>query len=76
MEVYVHAALDEVTGRDPKGLYRDAKDGRMTGLVGVATEVPYESPEAAELVLNTEKLEMEDCAMQLADNLLRWDLKS
>ena len=75
VEVYVHASLNEVTRRDPKGLYRDAREGKLPGLVGVAPEVPYEPPDAAELVLDTEKYSVEDCARQLADFLLVRDAK-
>ena len=70
IEVYVHASLDEVTRRDPKGLYQKAKDGVLTGMVGVAPEVPYESPEDAEVVLNTEDLTADACAALLTDYLL------
>ena len=70
VEVYVHASLEEVTRRDPKGLYRDARDGKLTDLVGVAPHVPYEPPDAAELVLDTEKHGVEECSRQLVEFLL------
>ena len=70
VEVYVQASLDEVTRRDPKGLYQKASDGVLTGMVGVAPEVPYESPEDAEVVLDTEKLSADACGAQLMDYLL------
>ena len=70
VEVYVQASLDEVTRRDTKGLYRDAQEGKLSGMVGVAPEVPYEPPKTAELVLDTETFNLEDCAGQLADFLL------
>jgi adenylyl-sulfate kinase len=70
VEVYVQASLDEVTRRDPKGLYRKARNGELTGMVGVAPEVPYESPEDAEVVLDTEKLSADACGAQLIDYLL------
>lgn len=69
-EIYVLASLDEVSRRDPKGLYRDSREGRLSGLVGVAPEVPYEPPLDAELVLDTETHDVEACARLLADYLL------
>ena len=70
VEVYVHASFKEVLRRDPKGLYRDALEGKLPGFVGVAPEVPYEPPDAADLVLDTEMYSVEDCARQLVDFLL------
>lgn len=52
--VYVKASLDEVIRRDPKGLYKRALSGSMEKFVGVDKTVPYEVPEDADLVLDTE----------------------
>jgi adenylylsulfate kinase len=52
VEVYVHATVDEIAAhRDPKGLYKKALAGEITGFTGV--DDPYEEPLEAELVLNT-----------------------
>jgi adenylylsulfate kinase len=52
VEVYVHATLDELSNnRDPKGLYKKALAGEITGFTGV--DDPYEPPEDPELVLDT-----------------------
>lgn len=69
VEVYVRASLDEVIHRDPKGLYRESREGRLPGLVGVAPEVPYEPPKAAELTLDTEAESAETCAQRLVEFL-------
>jgi adenylylsulfate kinase len=54
VEVYVHATVDEIaTHRDPKGLYKKALAGEITGFTGVDPAAPYEEPLQAELVLNT-----------------------
>ncbi|MDP6358524.1 MAG: adenylyl-sulfate kinase [Planctomycetota bacterium] len=70
IEVYVQASLGEVARRDPKGLYKKAREGALTGMIGVAPEVPYEAPEDAEVVLDTETLTAEDCGKLLTDYLL------
>jgi adenylyl-sulfate kinase len=70
VEVYVHASLEEVAKRDPKGLYRRAKEGDLPSLIGVAPQVPYEPPEVAEVVLHTEKFTVDACGRQLTDYLL------
>jgi adenylylsulfate kinase len=52
VEVYVHATLEELAeNRDPKGLYKKAMAGEITGFTGV--DDPYEVPEYPELVLDT-----------------------
>ena len=52
VEVYVHATIEELAQhRDPKGLYKKALAGEITGFTGV--DDPYEVPERPELVLDT-----------------------
>jgi len=52
VEVYVHATVDEIAEhRDPKGLYKKALAGEITGFTGI--DDPYEAPEKPELVLDT-----------------------
>ena len=52
VEVYVHATLEELAeNRDPKGLYKKALAGEITGFTGV--DDPYEVPENPELVVDT-----------------------
>lgn len=52
VEVFVHATVEELAEhRDPKGLYKKALAGEITGFTGV--DDPYEVPENPELVLDT-----------------------
>lgn len=52
VEVYVYATLEELAeNRDPKGLYKKALAGEITGFTGV--DDPYEVPENPELVVDT-----------------------
>lgn len=52
VEVYVHATVEEIAAnRDPKGLYKKALAGEITGFTGV--DDPYEVPENPELVVDT-----------------------
>jgi adenylylsulfate kinase len=52
VEVYVYATVEELAEhRDPKGLYKKALAGEITGFTGV--DDPYEAPENPELVLDT-----------------------
>jgi adenylylsulfate kinase-like enzyme len=48
----VHATIEELAEhRDPKGLYKKALAGEITGFTGV--DDPYERPQDPELVLDT-----------------------
>ncbi|MEK6249213.1 MAG: adenylyl-sulfate kinase [Planctomycetales bacterium] len=49
LEVFVDTPLEVCEQRDPKGLYRQARAGKIKGFTGIHD--PYESPERAELVL-------------------------
>jgi adenylyl-sulfate kinase len=52
VEVHVHATVDEIAAnRDPKGLYKKALAGEITGFTGV--DDPYEAPEHPELMVDT-----------------------
>ena len=47
VEVFVDTPLDVCEQRDPKGLYRQARAGRLTGFTGI--DDPYEAPVAPDL---------------------------
>jgi adenylylsulfate kinase len=53
VEVYVAADVSTCEGRDPKGLYKQARAGKIPEFTGISA--PYEEPEAPELVLDTSK---------------------
>jgi adenylyl-sulfate kinase len=60
LEVWVNTPLEECERRDPKGLYKRARSGEITGMTGV--DDPYEDPEAAELTLSTSELSVDQAA--------------
>ena len=49
LEVYVDTPIEVCEERDPKGLYAQARTGRLIGLTGV--DDPYEPPTKPDLVL-------------------------
>ena len=49
VEIFVDTELAECERRDPKGLYRKARAGEITGFSGI--DAPYERPESPELRL-------------------------
>lgn len=50
-EVYIRASLSSCEKRDPKGLYRLARAGKIQSFTGISA--PYESPEAPSLTIDT-----------------------
>ena len=57
IEVYVDVPLAEAEKRDPKGLYKKARAGEIKNFTGISD--PYEAPEAAELILPTHEMSLE-----------------
>ena len=53
IEVFVDTPLELCEQRDPKGLYKQARAGEITGFTGI--DDPYEPPQAPELVLRPER---------------------
>jgi adenylylsulfate kinase len=68
LEVYVQASLETCEGRDVKGLYGQARAGEIADFTGLA--YPYEPPEAPDLVLDTESLEVDQAVAMLVGLLL------
>src|SRR5687768_16107658 len=60
VEVYVKVSLDAAARRDPKGLYQNAMAGEIKNFTGV--DDPYEAPERAEVVVDTETCSAEQSA--------------
>lgn len=67
IEVHVHAPLAVCQSRDPKGLYRQAKLGKLAGMTGV--DDAYEPPPDPALMLDTSQFGIEDCMALLCQNL-------
>jgi len=51
IEVYVECPMETLVERDPKGLYKKALAGEITGFTGV--DDPYEAPEHPEIIVHT-----------------------
>ena len=67
LEVYVSTPLAEAEKRDPKGLYRKAREGKIRNFTGI--DSPYEPPEHPELVVDTSVVSAEEGARQVVDML-------
>ncbi len=69
IEVFVDTPLAVAEQRDPKGLYRKAREGRIKNFTGI--DSPYEPPEHAEIALDTTALSPEQAAEQIIGHLGR-----
>jgi len=58
VEVYLRCPLEVRIKRDPKGLYAKALKGEIKGLTGLDGE--YEEPENPELILDTDKMSVDE----------------
>ena len=66
-EVFVDAPLAVCEQRDPKGLYRQARQGRIAEFTGISS--PYEPPERPDLHLRTDRDGKDELVTALCDFL-------
>merc|ERR1712087_1066474 len=67
MEVFVDAPLTVVEDRDPKGLYKKAREGKIKGFTGI--DAPYEKPESPEVHIRTDQLSITQSANKIMEKL-------
>jgi bifunctional enzyme CysN/CysC len=65
IEVFVDAPLEVAERRDPKGLYRKARQGGLKNFTGI--DSPYEEPERPELRVDTVQCTPEQAADMILD---------
>ncbi|OPH53172.1 adenylyl-sulfate kinase [Paenibacillus ferrarius] len=63
IEVYVKCSIDVCEQRDPKGLYKKARVGEIKDFTGISA--PYEEPTVPELVIETDKQDIEDSVKKI-----------
>ena len=63
LEVYVNTPIETCEVRDPKGMYKRARAGHLSGFTGVND--PYESPETPDLTIDTSIASPSECAEKL-----------
>ena len=65
---YIKCSVEECEKRDPKGLYKKARNQEIKNFTGISA--PYEAPENPEIVLDTEQYSIEQCVEQLTSILI------
>lgn len=63
VETHVATSIEECERRDRKGLYKLAREGKIKEFTGISD--PYEAPTNAELVVDTENVDVDHCAHQV-----------
>ncbi|PLR96831.1 adenylyl-sulfate kinase [Bacillus sp. T33-2] len=60
IEIFVDCPLSVCEQRDPKGLYQKARKGEIREFTGI--DSPYEPPSTPELVIESHKYSIDECA--------------
>jgi adenylylsulfate kinase len=66
-EIYCRCGIATCEERDPKGLYKKARAGEIPDFTGISA--PYEEPEAAEIIIDTDRYPVGACADQIIARL-------
>jgi adenylylsulfate kinase len=69
IEVYVKCPIEECENRDPKGLYKKARDGKILEFTGISS--PYEEPEEPELVVESNKFSIDESVDRVIQFLIK-----
>ncbi|WP_026582957.1 adenylyl-sulfate kinase [Bacillus sp. J33] len=67
IEIYVECPLKECEKRDPKGLYKKARNGEIQQFTGI--DQPYEEPENPEIIINTDTMTISECVKTISSYL-------
>jgi adenylylsulfate kinase len=67
IEIFCDAPLEVCEGRDVKGLYKKARAGEIKAFTGISS--PYEPPERPELVIDTGRRPLDECAERVLELL-------
>lgn len=67
IEVFVDTPLEVCESRDPKGLYKKARNGEIPNFTGISS--PYEAPIDAEIVIKNDGIAVEEAASVVIEYL-------
>ena len=68
IEVFLKCPVSECEKRDPKGIYKKARCGEVKGFTGISS--PYEEPENPEIIIETDKLSLDESINVLVSYLV------
>jgi adenylylsulfate kinase len=67
VEVFVDIPLEVAEARDPKGLYKKAREGKIPEFTGISA--PYEAPEKAEIHVRSDLKSVEESVAEIVEYL-------
>ncbi|OMF16845.1 adenylyl-sulfate kinase [Paenibacillus amylolyticus] len=67
IEIYVHCSIEECERRDPKGLYKKARNGDIPHFTGISA--PYDVPKSPSFIIDTEQWSIEDAVQEIVQHL-------
>jgi len=65
--VFVDVPIEVAEKRDPKGLYKKARDGVIKEFTGISA--PYEAPENPDIHIRADKTSVEESVRQIIDEI-------
>ncbi|KMP10769.1 hypothetical protein UR09_05250 [Candidatus Nitromaritima sp. SCGC AAA799-A02] len=71
VEVYIKCPIEICESRDTKGLYKKARKGEVKNFTGI--DAPYEEPLNPGIIVETDKMTVEECAHVIKDSLETMD---
>ena len=63
IEVFVDTPLEVCEQRDPKGLYKKARDEKIPNFTGISS--PYETPHKAEIHIQADKISLDESVKEI-----------
>ena len=69
--VHVKASVETCEKRDPKGLYKQAREGKISNFVPF--DIAFDEPKSADIILDTEYLTPEQCVDRIMSALRSFD---
>lgn len=70
--IHVKCSVETCAERDPKGLYSQAKEGKIENFTGISH--PFQEPIDADIVVDTEANDVETCVDHVIDRLDELDV--
>ena len=67
IEIFIDTPLEVCEGRDPKGLYKKAREGKIPNFTGISS--PYEAPNRAEIHIKNDKISIDECVEKIIEYL-------
>ncbi|WP_339307649.1 adenylyl-sulfate kinase [Paenibacillus sp. FSL L8-0435] len=67
IEIYVRCSIEECERRDPKGLYKKARNGDIPHFTGISA--PYDVPRSPSVIIDTEQWSIEEAVQEIVQHL-------